>query len=230
MPELRRDRPADGRYILGVQGSGKTWAVQRAIENHRGRVIAWDWKGYDYPELRAVSLQQLAREALHQRARLRYCPEMMPPPSFMPGRRDRGELWIAHQFDLFCRIAWAAQVEDPHTDCLFIVEELSEVTTASWAPPAWRRINVQGRAYGFIVVGTTQRPAFVDKSFSTNATTIRCGRLGDALDAKVMSQRLGVPVVNLQRLPDRWAYVFDGRETRLINPRGKPVPHVSATG
>lgn len=199
-----------------MQGTGKTWAVQRDIAAHRGRALIWDWKD-DHFTIPAVSLGALARRALRERA-LRVRPDFDSPRT------------IAQQFDLFCRIAWAVQLTDPATDCLCVVEELSEVTSASWAPPAWRRICVQGRAYGFSVIGTTQRPAFVDKSFTTNATRIRCGRLGDALDARVMSQRLGVPIVDLQRLPDRWAYVFDGRETRLLNPRGKPVPHMSATG
>lgn len=215
MPELRRDRAADQRYILGAQGSGKSWAVKRAILEHRGRVLVWDWKD-DHYTIPAVSLGELARRALTTRA-LRVRPDFDSPRT------------IAQQFDLFCRIAWAVQLADPATDCLFVVEELSEVTSASWAPPAWRRVCVQGRAYGFSVIGTTQRPAFVDKSFTTNATWIRCGRLGDVLDARVMSQRLGVALVDLQRLPDRWAYEFDGRQTRLLNPRGKPVPHVSAT-
>lgn len=204
MAELRRDRPADCRCILGAQGSGKTWYVQREIQRHRGRVLVWDWKD-DHYTLTAVRLADIARRGLVERA-LRYRPDVMKP--------------VAAQFDLFCRIAWEIQRADPRTDCLFVVEELSEVTQPSYAPPAWKRINVQGRVLGFTVIGTSQRPAYVDKSFTGNATFVRCGRLGFADDAREVGQRIGVPYGDIQRLPDRWAYEFDGRKTTLFKPRG----------
>ncbi len=205
--EPRRDRAADIRYIVGATGSGKTWYLQRLVREHHGRVLLWDWKQDHHNLPTARSLADFARRALTAPV-LRYVPDLDPDAPT-----------VERQFELFCRIAWAAQWHDPATDCLFIVEELSEVTRPERAPPVWRRINVQGRVLGFIVVGTTQSPAFVDKSFTGNATLIRAGRLGELAHARVIAQRINVDPAELQRLPDRAAYVYDGRKTTLYKPR-----------
>lgn len=203
MPELRRDRAADIRYIVGAPGSGKTWYVERLIRAHRGRVLVWDWKDDHHKLPTAASLGELARRVPAEPV-IRYLPRYTN---------------VEAQFDLFCRVAWTLQAADPATDQLLVVEELSEVTQPSYAPEWWRRINVQGRVYGFIVVGTSQSPAFVDKSFSGSATMIRAGRLGELAHAVVIGRRIGVDPTILQRLADRYAYVFDGRKTTLQKPR-----------
>lgn len=212
MSEPQLDRRPDIRLYLGGTGSGKTHQAKRDIAAHRGRVIAWDWKHYDYPELEQVTLEQLARRALTA-PRLRYCPDVMWPARVKPADR------IAWQFDRFCRIAWEVQRADPRTECLLVADELQEVTSASYAPPAWRRLVAQGRVFGFSIVGITPRPALVDMSIRTNATLVRCGRLLDALDARAIGQQIGVDYRELQRLPDRAAYVFDGKKSRLERPR-----------
>lgn len=196
---LRRDRPADIRYYVGATGSGKTWRVRRDIARHRGPVMVWDWKD-DHPELHnAASLRELAQLARAMPAGgVRYLP------------RYRA---VDEQFDLFCRIAWARQAADPSADLLFVVEEVPEVTRAAQAPEVWRRIINQGRVYGFSVIATTQRPALVDKSFTGSATLIAAGRLGELLDARVIGQRINVDPAELQSLPDRVAYLCDGRRT-----------------
>lgn len=200
MPELRRSRAPDIRYIVGATGSGKTWYVQRLIRAHRARCLVFDFKD-DHHQLPTVrGLADLARRVLAE-----------PVLRYVPSSYDD----LERQFDLFCRIAWTVQAAQPDVDCLLVVEELAELTKPSSAPQWWRRINVQGRVYGFIVVGTTQRPQFVDKSFTSSATFIRCGRLGELPDARVIGQRIGVDPGELQRLPDRAAYVFDGRNVRL---------------
>lgn len=201
-PELRRDRPADVRYIVGSPGSGKSWYVQQLLRGAgaRGdRALVWDFKD-DHHELATVeSLQDLARRALAEPV-LRYLPRYVN---------------IAAQFNLFCQMAWVIQAADPSRDMWFVVEELPEVTSASHAAEWWRRIVLQGRVYGFTVLATAQRPALVDKSFTGSATLIRSGRLGELSDAIVIGRRIGVEPELLQRLPDRQAYVFDGRRTRM---------------
>lgn len=203
MPELRRDRAAVVIYLVGATGSGKSHRAARFIRAHRGRVLVWDLKD-DHPTIpRVRDLADLARR-IHRERALRYVPQLAD---------------LDRQFDLFCRIAWAMQAHDPSTDLLFLVEELPEVTQPGRAPPTWRRIVLQGRVYGFTVMATTQAPAFVDKSFTGSATYIAAGRLGEMRHAREIGQRINVDPGVLQRLPDRWAYVFDGRETQLEKPR-----------
>lgn len=213
MAELRRARGADQRFYVGASGSGKSHAAARDLRTWRGaRAFVWDFKD-DHHELpTAAGLGDFARRALLER-RLRYVPRYVN---------------VAEQFDLFCRIVWTVQEHDT-SDALVVAEELSEVTSPSWAPEWWRRMNNQGRVYGLSILGTSQFPAQVDMSFRANANRIRCGVLREKRHALTMAERLGVDARALQTLPERWAYVFDGRRTWLENPRGREVPHVSAT-
>jgi hypothetical protein len=201
---LRRDRPADVRYYVGSTGSGKTFRTARDIAAHRGPVLVWDWKDDHFGIDTARTLAELRARVVAGARALRYVP------------RYRA---VEAQFDFFCRLAWARQVARPSDDLLLVVEELPEVTRPERAPEVWRRIINQGRVLGFSVIATTQRPALVDKSFTGAATLIASGRLGELIDARIVGQRINVDPVELQRLPDRVAYVFDGRTTRREEPK-----------
>ena len=93
---------------------------------------------------------------------------------------------IKTQFDRFCRCVW--EVEGAHV----LVEELSRVTMASWAPPAWKNLSTAGRHRGLTLIGTSQRPANIDKDFLGNCTEIICYRVNYDTDAKVMADALGL--------------------------------------
>ncbi len=93
---------------------------------------------------------------------------------------------IAPRFDLFCRAAWHM------TGATVIIEELSRVTMASWAPGSWKNLTTAGRHRGLTLVGTCQRPAQVDKDFFGNCSEIRCFRVNYENDAKVMANVLRV--------------------------------------
>lgn len=95
---------------------------------------------------------------------------------------------VKKQFDLFCRCVW--EIEGAHV----LVEELSRVTMASWAPPAWKNLSTAGRHQGLTIIGTSQRPANIDKDFLGNCTEIRCYRVNYDTDAKVMADSLGMRV------------------------------------
>jgi hypothetical protein len=73
-----------------------------------------------------------------------------------------------------------------------LVEELSRVTMPSWSPPAWRNLSTAGRHQGLKLIGTSQRPASIDKDFLGNCTEIRCYRVNYDRDAKVMADALGL--------------------------------------
>jgi hypothetical protein len=96
---------------------------------------------------------------------------------------------VKRQFDQFCRIVWELE------GSTVLVEELSRVTMASWAPPAWKNLSTAGRHQGLTLIGTSQRPANIDKDFLGNCTEVRCYRVNYDTDAKVMADSLRLPTV-----------------------------------
>lgn len=192
------DRPADIRYFIGATGSGKTHGVRQHLARHRGPVLVWDFKD-EWRELPAARNGRELRRLVMTRPRVRFVPDL------------DGD--TAAQFAELCRVAWKAQLAR-RAALFFLVEELDTVTGPSHAPPAWRNVLVRGRVHRFIIAGTTQSPAFVDKAFTGNATYIRCGRLGELRHAKVIADRLNIDAAELVRLPDRAGYEWDGRTVR----------------
>lgn len=91
---------------------------------------------------------------------------------------------IKAAFDRFCRIAWHL------IGWMIVIEELSQVTQASWAPPAWKKLSTAGRHRGLTLVGSCQNPAQVDKDFFGNCTVLRCYKIGQMSHAKVMADVL----------------------------------------
>lgn len=97
---------------------------------------------------------------------------------FIPSEKPKE---LKEQFDRFCRVVWQL------AGWLVVVEELSNVTMASWAPPAWKKLSTAGRHKGLTIIGTSQRPAHVDKDFFGNCTELRCYRVGYKNDAVAMA-------------------------------------------
>lgn len=93
---------------------------------------------------------------------------------------------LKQQFDLFCRVVF--ECRGAHV----LVEELSQVTMPSWAPPAWKKLSTAGRHRGLTLIGVSQRPANIDKDFLGNCTEVRCYRVNYDADAKVMADSLGL--------------------------------------
>jgi hypothetical protein len=179
---------------FGARGTGKTLWVKQLIQSTKPvRLLVWDYK-HD-PSLRegaglpCSSLGELARAAAAPRFALRYLV-------------DHNKDTIA-QFDLFCRIAWAAG------DLTMFVDELPEVTKANRAPPAWRKCVNVGREYLYggkikrlTIIGAGQRPAECDKTFIANCDVIHTGRLGDMGDAKRIAGAWGISAAELATMPD----------------------------
>jgi hypothetical protein len=103
---------------------------------------------------------------------------------------------FAKIFDLACRLAYGAG------NCAFLVEELSNFTTASWGPPLWRRMCNSGRHEGVWVIGCSQFPAQVDKAFLSNATLIHCGWLGELPHRKAIATKMNIDAELINGLPD----------------------------
>jgi hypothetical protein len=100
---------------------------------------------------------------------------------------------------------------------MVVVEELSQVTKASWAPQAWKKICTAGRHRGLTVVGVCQRPAQVDKDFFGNCSTIRCYKVGFMADAKSMADVMFCTPAEILSL-EQFHYIerdVDGNKNRV---------------
>jgi hypothetical protein len=102
------------------------------------------------------------------------------------------------QFSFLCALAWTlASRAHP---VRFVVDELSEFTTATEAPPEWRRLVKRGRKQGITILAAAQRPAEIDKTIWSNATLVRAGRLSFAADQAVIAAALDVEVDQVRTL------------------------------
>jgi hypothetical protein len=184
--------------IFGARGTGKGAGSRQLIDRviKPPRLMVFDFKNDPGPSMEGVgvpvhSLADLARAAQAPRFRLRYMV------------RHDGHLSPVDQFEGFCAIAWQAG------NLLMWPDELAEVTKANRAPPTWRRCVNVGRDYSvggvrkwLSILGTSQRPAEVDKSFIANCDVIRTGRLGYLSDAKELAAGWGCDPRELMHLPD----------------------------
>lgn len=99
-------------------------------------------------------------------------------------------------FELACQLAYLSR------NCLLLVEELSNFTKPSWAPPMWRRMCNSGRHEGVHVIGCSQFPAQVDKSFLSNATLLHVGFLAKDSHRKAVAECMDIPPDMIRKLPD----------------------------
>ncbi len=165
---MRLER-ADIRLVFAASGHGKSHAIKKWMRGQR-RVMVWDVMA-EYPGTAIDSRAALVDAVSRARFRVAFRPDFA-----------RG---LAADFDFFCRAAFAAG------RCMVIVEELNQVTTPSYAPPAWRNITSRGRHRGLVVCAASQRPAGCDKDAIGNATEIWAGRLPYERDRKALEPQLG---------------------------------------
>lgn len=180
--------------VIGATGSRKSiWIKSQLAELRPSRLLIWSpyektdryvkfGRLVEHGPARLVELAGKGRDA--GEFRLVYAPD----------KADRVRL--VRQFEIFCGVALALG------DCVVICEELSLVTKAGSAPPRWQEVITGGRHRGLQVVGTSQRPALVDKTFFANATVIRCGRLNARTDKETMADALDVPLADVRALVD----------------------------
>lgn len=189
---------ADIRAIMGASGTGKSHYLRAEMRKAR-RLAVWDLED-EHTSIRAVTLAQLPRLLATGKAiKLRFVPST-------DSKR------MAVEFDLFCRIVAAAG------NLTVVVEELRFVTQASRAPEGWAFITLRGRKRGLVVIGTSQRPAQIDKDFLSNATLIRVGALEYEPDRKAILTTIGNdPLVQtaLAKLTGHQALIWT-RKTRKV--------------
>lgn len=171
--------------VLGATGTGKsTWINRRFLKPIPKRLLIWSHKP-DYARLspQVHDLGEVIRGMGAKNFRFNFC------PSWDAKLR-------AAQFDLFCRAALAAGA------LTVIVEELHMVTSPSWAPGPWQQLSCLGRAYGVELVGTSQRPAHMDKDFLSNCTDVVSFRVNEKNAQRTMGEALGVSPEEVRLLPN----------------------------
>lgn len=95
------------------------------------------------------------------------------------------------QFAFLCALAWEISANQGRP-LSFVADELAEFVTAGIAPPAWRRLVKRGRKHGMTIYAATQRPAEIDKTIWSNASTIRACRLNNEADQVTIARALNV--------------------------------------
>lgn len=171
--------------FLGGTGSGKGVSINRRLaEIKPKRLIIWDPRN-EYGKHAALceSPSIMAGQIIHARGgpvRVR----------LVPG----ADMDLKQAFGIVCKLAFHAK------NCVFLAEELSDVTTPSWAPPAWKQVITQGRHNGLHVLGAAQRPALIDKSALSAATVVRGFMMGYDEDNKVMAKELRAKMADVEAL------------------------------
>jgi hypothetical protein len=61
-------------------------------------------------------------------------------------------------------------------------------------------VVLRGRKRGLKIIGTSQRPASIDKDFLSNATLIRCGALGYPNDRVAVAAVMGADPAQIAAL------------------------------
>lgn len=179
-----QNKPKIEAYI-GASGSGKGVSInQRLDELQPSRLLIWDPRDeYKKRAPKYTTLPELVGAFVYAKGgpvRAR----------FVPG----GSTKLEPQFERLCKLAFAGG------NMVFLAEELSDVTTASRAPAAWRQVITQGRHKGLHVLGASQRPALIDKNFLGACTYIRCFTLRYFEDRRAMAKSMDVAQEHIDAL------------------------------
>lgn len=175
---------------FGATATGKTaWVVQQLQAMKPKRLMVWDPKHDDKLIPIGVGYESWPEF-------VRACKE----EAFQARYLMNHECNQHEQFAAFCALAWR------EGNVVLFVDELAEVTKASHAPAAWKKIVNVGRSYdkgtkSISVIGASQTPTEVDKSFLNNCDLIHTGRLGNVAAAKTFAQQWGIKPVDITGLP-----------------------------
>lgn len=183
-----------GRHalFLGMTGSGKSCLIRQKLQAHKkifSRVLIWDTNGeHDatYTGTRAGwlrELQVLVSNPGTVYTRLAYCPAVPTP----------------EEWQWWCRTVWA--VLDGKCTTLVVAEELAAVckSTGKEQDAAGVLIN-QGRKYGLVFWGTSQRPQEIAKTYYDNAALLFAGQQRGAAMQRKMAAEVGVAPTDIAEL------------------------------
>lgn len=179
---------ADIVGVIGATGSGKSlWTKQRLARLKPPRLVVWDFNREYAPPGAGCTMPTAIAAMQRPRFKVHFHPTIENPKV------------MAAEFDLICRAALLAG------NCMLVVEELSQVTKPMNAPPGWRRVVFTGRHHGLSVIGTSQRPASIDKDFLGSCSLLHVGQQSYKGDVDTMAGWLMVDREEVQQLkPLQW--------------------------
>ena len=206
--------------VIGASGTGKgLWTKQQLRELNPPRLIVWDFKN-EYQEFTGERKHAQARSTLtdvHRAMvsagegplRMRYAP------------RGAGEKSLRREFEGLCELVYAWE------DTVFVAEELANVTTPGWAPASWRKMTTSGRHARVHIIGATQTPALVDKSFLGNCTLIHCCALREYGHRVAVSRSMDIPEGRIAALK-KFEWLEKDFDTGEVSEGRVTVPGASA--
>ena len=160
-------------YIMGGSGSGKSYYVKGQIKQAPALII-FD-PDDEYGELSGIhSFTSTSELLVYIKDKARYRVRLV----------RNGKKY----FDWLCGVALLMG------NCVFVAEEIADVTTAGKAGEHWGALVRRGRKYGVKIMAVSQRPSEADKTVFTQVNKIRSGRLDGEGDKKRVADNLGVPV------------------------------------
>lgn len=187
MPRIDTTRECEHEAVFGASGSGKSYYVKQIVKKW-GRALIWD-PDNEYGEIPNIQTARTPAEVMSfinsaSNVKVRYVPMTI----------DRKLLEKCFDFISLAAFIWG--------NCLYVGEEIADVTTPSKAAGGWGVVLRRGRKRGVKVIGVSQRPAECDKTLFTQARYIRTGRLDGEGDKQRLATTLGAPVDWVKRLGD----------------------------
>lgn len=202
--------------VMAASGTGKgVWLKDQLRRLKPARLVFWDYKGEYGDHARQLPTLEHVRQAMIRAGsdgplRLRYRP------------RSFDQKAMRREFETLCALVQAWE------SCTFVAEELSMVTTPSWAPPAWRAMSTGGRHEGVHIIGVAQQPALIDKTFLSNCTLIHVGPLHEHLHRSAVERSLDIEPGSLADLV-KFQFIEKDRNTGEIKAGVVPTPWLPAS-
>lgn len=186
--------------VMAASGTGKgLWVKAQLGALKPARLVIWDFKDEYGEHARLVPtlghvLAAMKKAGADGPLRLRYRP------------RSFGDKAMRREFETLCSLvqAWGK--------CCYLVEELSNVTMPSWAPPAWRMMSSGGRHELIHLIGVSQNPASIDKMFLSNCTLIHVGPLHEEAHRNAVEKSMDVMPGSLAELV-KFQWIEKNRDT-----------------
>lgn len=191
--------------VMAASGSGKgVWIKGKLKELNPPRLVIWDYKA-EYGEA-APKLTSSLREVRAAMLKAGEAGPLRIRYKCKPGTKTKQ---IMAEFEALCRLvqAWG--------NCLFLAEELSNVTMPSWAPAAWREMTTGGRHEGIHIVGVAQNPALIDKTFLSNCSMIHVGPLREHHHRATVARSMDIPIQEVTDLV-KFQYIERWQDSREV--------------
>jgi len=163
--------------VLAMSEMGKgVWLKQRLAATKPQALLIWDTNDEYSAFAQAAPTLLDVLKATHGRQAfaVRYV------------SKAKTDLLMRREFETFCTLAYGA------AGATIVVEELADVTSPSYAPPAWRKLNTRGRHHqGLTLYWCSQSPAFIDKASMGNASHLHVGYLGEPRHRQAAAAHMG---------------------------------------